>query len=216
MNGDAVRLLRGIAEDNPDLTTRVIGMIGPRGDGYVPRAWDPQSGPTDALDYHRAQVRALADAGVDVVAAYTLSDAEEAAGVVLAAREVGVAVEISFTVETDGRLATGRTLADTLSRLEAIAPPDGYLLNCAHPDHLTRAVDETVADRIIGIRPNASRLSHTELDDSDHLDEGDADELAALTAALVATLPSVSVIGGCCGTDARHVASMWRALSESG
>lgn len=215
VNTDAVHLLRDVAEDYDDLPDiRIVGMVGPRGDGYRVGAWDPVTGAEDALSYHRRQVATLAAAGADVVTAYTLSDSAEAIGIVRAARAAGVPVEVSFTVETDGLLPSGRTLAETIERLEAEAPPDGYLLNCAHPDHFVHAVDAQVASRIIGIRPNASRRSHAELDESDVIDEGDPADLAARTAALLERMPAVRVIGGCCGTDARHVATLWDRLDD--
>lgn len=213
VNGDAVRLLREVGAESGVRDVRVVGMIGPRGDGYRSGAWHPQTGADDAYRYHREQVRALAYAGADVVTAYTLNDAAEAIGVVRAAREAGVPVEISFTVETDGLLATGRTLAETIARVDAEGVPDGYLLNCAHPDHFDRALDEVSARRIVGIRPNASRLSHAELDESETLDDGDIADLSARTAELVSRLPAVRVVGGCCGTDARHVAAIWASMT---
>ena len=214
VNVAAVDLLHEVAADFRDLPeVRLVGMIGPRGDGYRPGSWDARTGADDALAYHRAQVQALSDAGVHVIAAYTLTDPAEAIGIVRAAREAGMPVEISFTVETDGALASGRTLAETIDLVDAVAPPDGYLLNCAHPEHLDRAIDPTVIARIIGIRPNASRLSHAELDESEQLDDGDPDELAARTVDLLQRMPAVRVIGGCCGTDVRHIAEMWRQLS---
>lgn len=213
VNVDAVRLLRQIAAESGLPTVRIVGLLGPRGDGYRSGAWDQETGPDDAYRYHRDQVRALADAGADVIAAYTLNDAAEARGVVRAAREAGVDVEISFTVETDGLLASGRTLAETIAEVDVADAPDGYVLNCAHPDHFDRAADAETARRIVGIRPNASRLSHAELDESETLDDGDPVELAERVAALLERMPSVRVIGGCCGTDSRHVAAMWERLA---
>lgn len=214
VNGDAVRLLREVGTDSGVEEVQVVGMVGPRGDGYRSGAWDPETGARDAYEYHRAQVRALADAGADAVTAYTLNDAPEAIGVIRAAREIGVPVEVSFTVETDGRLASGRTLSDTIAEVDAAAAPDGYLLNCAHPDHMAQALDRRSARRIVGVRPNASRRSHAELDESETLDEGDLAELAASTAALVARMPAVRMVGGCCGTDSRHVAAIWATLDH--
>lgn len=215
INVDAVRLLQQIAAESGLAAVRIVGMLGPRGDGYRSGAWDPDTGPDDACRYHRDQVRALADAGVDAIAAYTLTDAAEARGVVRAARASGVDVEISFTVETDGLLASGRTLASTIAEVDASDPPDGYFLNCAHPDHFGRALDADTAPRIVGIRPNASRLSHAELDESEILDDGDPVELAERVTALLERMPSVRVIGGCCGTDSRHVAAIWERLAAS-
>lgn len=214
VNVDAVRLLQRIVAESGLPVVQIVGMLGPRGDGYRPGAWDPVTGPDDAYRYHRDQVRALVEAGADVIAAYTLNDAAEAQGIVRAAREAGISVEISFTVETDRLLASGRTLAETIAEVEASDPPDGYALNCAHPDHFERALDADTAPRIVGIRPNASRLSHAELDESEILDDGDPVELADRMAQLLERMPSVRVIGGCCGTDSRHVAAIWERLGR--
>ncbi|MEO7069953.1 MAG: homocysteine S-methyltransferase family protein [Nostocoides sp.] len=187
----------------------VSGMIGPRGDGY--RAGGAVD-PAEAADYHRAQIDVFAEAGADLVTALTLTGAGEAAGVVRAARAAGIPVAVSFTVETDGRLPDGSALGAALAEVDRTDPPDYYLLNCAHPTHLALAVaDLTGAQRarIVGARANASRQSHAELDEADVLDEGDLTDFATTSAALAAMLPNLRVRGGCCGTDARHVAAIW-------
>lgn len=214
VNREAVELLHEVAADYGDLPQiSLVGTIGPRGDGYRSGSWDERTGATDAEAYHRPQVEALAAAGVDTVAAYTLTDAAEAIGIVRAIRAGGAKAEVSFTVETDGRLASGRTLSDVIGDVDSAAAPDGYLLNCAHPAHLALAAPEpATAARIIGLRPNASRLSHADLDGCADLNEGDLDELAAGVAGLVEQWPAVRVIGGCCGTDVRHVERIWQLL----
>ena len=185
----------------------VGGMVGPRGDGY---AVGEQMTPDEAASYHRAQLAAFAEAGADLASALTLTYVDEAAGVVLAARDVGLPVSVSFTVETDGRLPDGHTLADAVAAVDALAPPDYYLVNCAHPDHVLAGLEPGPwRERILGTRVNASRLSHAELDAAEELDEGDPVGLAAAQARLTAELPALTVLGGCCGTDARHVRAMW-------
>lgn len=209
VNRDAVDLLRGLAGevDVPDVL--VVGAIGPRGDGYL-------AGDLDAdryADYHRSQLAAFAEAGADLATAYTLTTVAEATGIVRAARDVGLPVAISYTVETDGRLPDGTTLGDAIESLdEATGSGAAHLLvNCAHPDHVTPGLDASApwAGRIAGLRVNSSRLSHAELDEAEELDEGDLPGLAAGTRALAESLPGVRIIGGCCGTDSRHVAAMW-------
>ncbi|MEO6629626.1 MAG: homocysteine S-methyltransferase family protein [Aquihabitans sp.] len=187
----------------------VSGMVGPRGDGYQP---GPAQDPAEAMQYHLPQVRALAEGGADVITAYTLTDLGEAIGVTRAAREVGVSVAISFTVETDGRLPSGETLANAIEGVDSSAAPDYYLVNCAHPEHIERALDDDDGEwrqRIIGTRANASVLSHAELDEATGLDDGDPTELAAGQDRLRTLLPNLAIVGGCCGTDARHVEAMW-------
>lgn len=199
---EAVALVRACA----GLGGLVSGSVGPRGDGYLAGRTDPD----EAADYHAAQVRALAEAGADLVHAMTMTGAAEAVGVVRAARAAGVPVAVSFTVETDGRLPDGITVAETLAAVEAAAPADWYGLNCAHPTHVVSGLDGGDWQRRIAfLRPNASTLSHAELDAAEELDAGDLDLLGSSTRALRAALPGVRVLGGCCGTDSRHVATLW-------
>ncbi len=161
------------------------GCIGPRGDAYR----DLGAGDYDEAErYHRGQVEVLAGAGVDLVTALTLTNPAEAVGVARAAAQVGVPVVISFTVETDGKLPTGATVHDAIAEVDAAtdAAPAYYMINCAHPDHFGGAFlpGDPVVERIRGVRANASRMSHAELDESDVLDEGDPTELGTQLAQL--------------------------------
>jgi homocysteine S-methyltransferase len=208
VNRASVEFLRGIAEQANDLpSVRVSGQLGPRGDGYRPGdAIDP----AEAADYHRPQLASFAAAGSDLATAYTLTDIGEAIGVTRAAADVGLPVAISFTVETDGRLPRGESVAEAIAQVDADIAPDYYLINCAHPSHIAKGLEDGEwRRRVHGVLVNASTLSHAELDESEELDAGDPVQLAAETTALVEQLSSVRIIGGCCGTDARHVAQMW-------
>jgi S-methylmethionine-dependent homocysteine/selenocysteine methylase len=179
----------------------ISGCIGPHDDGYNP----VERLSADAAEtYHDTQIATFAAVGVDRVTAMTVTYADEAIGIARAARAHGLRAVISFTVETDGRLPSGQSLADAIAEVDAAAAPDFYMINCAHPAHFEHVLDdEPWVQRIGGLRANASRKSHAELDASPELDEGDADELAARCAAL--RLPNLRVLGGCCGTDHRHV-----------
>lgn len=190
---------------------RISGVVGPRGDGYVAAG----SQADEAAEYHYPQVAALADAGVEVVHAMTLNEPAEAIGVVRAARSVGVPVGISFTVETDGRLPDGTTLRGAIDQVDAAAAPDWYGVNCAHPLHVAQALDgEAWQSHLQVFRPNASTMTHAELDAMEVLDEGDRPLLKSSTEQLLQMLPSVATLGGCCGTDATHVASLWGARAQ--
>ncbi|WP_148611418.1 homocysteine S-methyltransferase family protein [Nocardioides rubriscoriae] len=207
VNRDAVGFLRAL--DTAGCTTvEVSGTLGPRGDGYLP---GPAVDPDEAADYHRPQLRAFRDAGADRATALTLTDVGEAVGIARAAAHVGLPVALGFTVETDGRLPGGLTLAQAVARVDADTAPNYYLVNCAHPDHVARGLgdDGPWRRRIQGLRVNASRQSHAELDEATVLDDGDPVELATDHARLVQELPAVQVVGGCCGTDVRHVAALW-------
>lgn len=205
--------LRAAAGPTADIV--LGGCIGPRGDGYA-----PSSGmtPTQSADYHAAQVASLARAGAEFIAAMTVGDANEAAGMMEAAREVGIPAIAAFTIETDGRLASGESVATIIAETDRLT--DGYamfyLLNCAHPLHLERALASTDPElqRVRGIRTNASMRSHAELDTAKDLDDGDPPDLARRCADLVTTYPRLSVVGGCCGTDARHISAISEALGE--
>ena len=119
---------------------------------------------------------------------------------------------ISFTVETDGRLPSGQTLREAIEEVDdrTSAAPAYYMINCAHPSHFYDVLEPGSAwtERIRGVRANASRLSHAELDEMESLDSGDPEELANEYAALRERMPSLTVLGGCCGTDHTHVEAM--------
>jgi S-methylmethionine-dependent homocysteine/selenocysteine methylase len=206
VNRAAVDLARRAGQASGLDRTLVSGVVGPRGDGYLAGGEDPD----EAAEYHAAQVRSFAAAGADLVHAMTITGAAEGMGVVRAARDARLPVAVSFTVETDGRLPDGSTLAATLARLENDAPADWYGVNCAHPTHVLPALDGGPwQERLVFFRPNASTMSHAELDEMEVLDAGDLDLLSSSAATLRAQVPTVGVVGGCCGTDSRHVAALW-------
>jgi S-methylmethionine-dependent homocysteine/selenocysteine methylase len=202
-NRGAIRLL----EDFRRTGTVISGCVGPRGDGYQPSS---VMSAEQAADYHSEQVGTLAASAADMVSAITMNYAEEAIGIAQAAKDAGVPAAISFTVETDGRLPTGQPLGEAIEQVDAVTGsyPAYYMLNCAHPEHFALVLrrDASWTSRIRGLRANASRKSHAELNESAELDIGNPRELGAQYAALRQhRLPRLNVMGGCCGTDYRHV-----------
>jgi S-methylmethionine-dependent homocysteine/selenocysteine methylase len=209
VNRRAVELVRGLGDD-----VVVSGCVGPRGDGY---SADERMTAADAKAYHADQIGTFADAAADLVCGLTITYGDEAIGIVRAAQAAGTPVAISFTVETDGRLPSGETLADAIGRVDA--ETDGaaayFMVNCAHPTHFADALEDGPwLDRVRGVRANASRKSHQELDEAEELDEGDPAELADAYVALRGKLRAMNIVGGCCGTDARHVAAVCRAWND--
>jgi S-methylmethionine-dependent homocysteine/selenocysteine methylase len=191
----------------------ISGNLGPRGDGYVPGA---RMSAAEARGYHAPQVETFAQTDADMVAAFTMNYPEEAIGIAQAAKEAAMPVAISFTTETDGRLPSGISLADAIAWTDddTEGHPAYYMINCTHPTHLAGALAEAGGwrDRVRGLRANASRRSHAELDASPDLDAGDPDQLAAEYHELRAVFPRLAVVGGCCGTDHRHVEAIGRAM----
>ncbi len=191
----------------PDIL--ISGTVGPRHDGY---SADAHLDPDDAAGYHLPQLAAFSAAGAEVATAYTITHVGEAVGIVRAARAAGLpVVAVSFTVETDGRLPDGQSLAGAITAVDDVAAPDYYLVNCAHPSHIERALSQAGdwTHRIAGTRANASTASHADLDEAVDVDDGDPSEFAAAQHHLLARLPHLSILGGCCGTDVRHVAAIF-------
>ena len=215
LNREAVEFVAGL-QAGRSVPIVVDGVIGPRGDGYVVGATMTAD---DAADYHGLQARAFAAAGADMISAVTMTYVEEAVGITRAAQAVGLPVVISFTVETDGNLPSGDALGEAIMAVDEATDsgPAYFMVNCAHPTHFAvgLAGDESWAARIKGIRANASRLSHAELDAATELDRGDIGELAELYAGLGTALPDLRVVGGCCGTDHEHVAAIAAALAPA-
>lgn len=193
----------------------ISGNIGPRGDGYVPSKF---MSPQEAQAYHSQQIHIFASTAVDMVSAFTLNYVEEAIGIARAAAECQLPVVISFTVETDGKLPTGQTLKEGIEIVDEAtgSAPAYYMINCSHPAHFADALktNESWLKRLRGIRANASSCSHAELNESPTLDTGDPDDLGRRYLELKRLLPRLDVIGGCCGTDHRHIASMCSALTQ--
>jgi S-methylmethionine-dependent homocysteine/selenocysteine methylase len=204
--------LRAKADGVPHVI--ISGCIGPRGDGY---RVDNEMTAEEAERYHEPQVATFADTAADLVSALTLTYAGEAVGVARAARNAGIPSVISFTVETDGRLPSGQSLGEAIEEVDdqtqgAVAY---FMINCAHPTHFAHVLEDDGdwRSRIRGLRANASEKSHTELDEAEELDSGDPAELARQYRELQTRLPSLTVVGGCCGTDHRHVAEICTAVT---
>jgi S-methylmethionine-dependent homocysteine/selenocysteine methylase len=216
-NRAAVALAEEIrAAGEAEATPVVInGVVGPRGDGYDPG--DLMSA-EEAQRYHARQISTFADSATDMVTGITLTNPEEAIGIARAARDHGLPAVISFTLETDGRLPGGESLSDAIEHVDA--GTDGsvayYMINCAHPTHFAGALEQDGPwrERIGGLRANASAKSHAELDEAELLDDGDPAALGAQHGALRPLLGAVAVLGGCCGTDLRHVEAIDRAWMD--
>jgi len=217
LNRKAIALMEELRDAEDGAVPIVIsGCIGPQDDGYSP---ETTLSADEARDYHSTQIGTFADTSADMVSALTLTYADEAVGIARAAQQARLPSVISFTLETDGRLPSGQGLGEAIEQVDAEtdSAPAYYMLNCAHPTHFEDAIEGGAAwtTRIRGLRANASTKSHAELDESEELDEGDPDDLGPRYAALRDRLPRLNILGGCCGTDHRHVCAVRDAWSES-
>lgn len=187
----------------------ISGCVGPRGDGYDPGT---VMSPNEAEAYHARQIRVFAKADADLITAITMTNTSEAIGVARAAKRAGMPAVISFTVETDGRLPTGESLQTAIERVDEASGggPAYYMISCAHPTHFAAALasGEPWLKRLRGIRANASERSHAELDEAEELDDGNPVELGRQYAHLRRHHRHINVLGGCCGTDHRHIAQI--------
>lgn len=216
-NRRAVALLlrvRGVCEN--EATPIVIsGNLGPRGDGYQAQS---RMSADEARAYHLPQIATFADTEADMVAAFTMNYLEEAVGIIRAAQSCAMPVAISFTLETDGRLPSGDSLQQAIEQAdrETGAYAAYYMINCAHPSHFEHVLrGGDWLQRIRGLRANASRRSHAELDEAPDLDDGNPEQLGGEYRALGRKLPQLRVVGGCCGTDHRHVEAICRSLHSA-
>jgi S-methylmethionine-dependent homocysteine/selenocysteine methylase len=208
VNEDAIDLMKELrgAYETGQMAIVISGCVGPRGDGYDP---GQVMTPEDAEAYHAKQIETFARAGADMVTAMTMTNTNEAIGITRAARKTGMPVVISFTLETDGCLPTGDSLKATIETVDSATGngPVYYMINCAHPTHFADTLAEGGAwlERVRGLRANASKRSHAELNEAPDLDAGDPLELGGQYRDLVRKYPQINVLGGCCGTDHRHL-----------
>ena len=208
MNRASIELMAALRSEYETKATPMVlsGCVGPRGDGYKP---GETMSVTEAERYHAEQIRVFAETEADMISAITMNYVEEAIGIVRAADAVGMPVAVSFTTETDGRLPTGATLKEAITAVDRAtgSSPAYFMINCAHPTHFAEALEtnEPWVKRIRGLRANASKRSHAELDQASDLDAGSPVELGKEYRALLKRHPQLTVLGGCCGTDHRHL-----------
>ena len=215
VNQRAVQFLLDMRDSIATDATRVVinGVIGPQADGYVP---SNIMSIEEATAYHLPQIKTFAQTEADMVTAYTLNYVEEAIGVALAAQSCNMPVAISFTVETDGKLPTGDTFKQAIERTDEVTGsyPAYYMINCAHPLHFQQSLspDGNWLSRIRGIKANASQKSHAELNEATQLDDGNPVELGSYYRTLKNQFNHLSVLGGCCGTDHRHIEEICKSV----
>ncbi|MCG7625185.1 homocysteine S-methyltransferase family protein [Epibacterium sp. Ofav1-8] len=201
--------------ETPQSPFVINGLVGPHGDGYAPES---ELSIEEAQVYYSEQVQWFSELGADMVSGMTITSISEGIGIVKAAQAVNIPSVVSFTVETDGRLPSGEGLAQAVNAVDRATSGAAayYMINCAHPDHFLDVISDGSdwLKRVGGLRANASRLSHAELDRAEELDDGNPQELGQLYRRVAELLPNLNVVGGCCGTDHRHIREICAALDS--
>jgi homocysteine S-methyltransferase len=219
---EAVALLEEVRSAYGEPGSRILtgGLLGCRGDAYAPgEALDARS----AEKFHAAQAEALASAGADFLLGGTLPAFTEALGMARALSATGRPYLLGFVLRPSGTLLDGTWLADAVEQIDdAVDPaPTCYLGACVHPVHFERAMDVAVrarpkvGTRVLGLYGNGSRRTPEELDGSDRLDTDDPETFAEAINIVRLRFGS-RFLGGCCGTDERHLAAIARRVRPRG
>lgn len=185
----------------------INAIMGPRGDGYNPKELMTIE---QAQQYHSKQIEILSQTNVDLLTAGTINYSNEAIGIVRAAQQMNMPIAISFTFEHDGNLISGQSLKEAIETVDEQTNngPICYFVNCVHPVHVLQTLEKQPGEwtkRIHGIYGNASKKTHEELDKLTEVDDGNPVEFAQNLNKLLFQLPNLNFLGGCCGTDVRHI-----------
>ncbi|MGB9080262.1 MAG: homocysteine S-methyltransferase family protein [Desulfuromonadaceae bacterium] len=219
VNGDNVRFLDGLRRSYGGYAEKVVicGLMSCRGDAYNPAE---ALAAREALEFHAWQAGKLADAGVDFLLAATLPAFSEATGLALALAATGQPYILSFIVRPEGTLLDGTPLKEVVATIDAAVtpPPLAYMINCTHVSfaraallHVTNS-SPLVRKRMVGLLANTAALSPEDLNDSAALVEEDPELFGRSVAGLQREL-GLKILGGCCGTDERHIRSLASQLA---
>lgn len=200
-------------ENNGDVEIILSANVGPRADAYAPAE---QMLVQEAELYHSEQIGVLSKIKTDLISGYTIAYANEAIGIVRAAKRYKLPVMIAFTVETNDCLPTGEPLGKAIEAVDAATNnyASYFMINCAHPDHFQSILsDAPWMSRLKGVVANASRCSHAELDNAVTLGDDDPKELGQQLAEIQRHHPQINILGGCYGTDMRHLTSIAHSIT---
>ncbi|GFE58961.1 homocysteine S-methyltransferase family protein [Geobacter sp. AOG1] len=219
VNGDNARFLDALRKSCGGYAENVVicGLMSCRGDAYRPAE---ALAVAEAREFHAWQAGKLADAGVDFLLAATLPALSEATGLALALAATGQPYVLSFVVRPEGTLLDGTPLKDAIAAIDATVtpPPLAYMINCTHVSFARAALTHEahssalVRQRVIGLLANTAALSPEDLNDSTSLVEEDPEAFGRSVAGLHREL-GLKILGGCCGTDDRHIRSLAAQLA---
>lgn len=221
VNGDNFRFLDALRNSYGEYAGKVAicGLMSCRGNAYDPV---DALAPAEARDFHAWQATRLAEAGVDFLLAATLPALSEATGLASAMAATGKPYIVSFVARPEGTLLDGTPLKDAIAAIDAAADPRplAYLVNCTHASIFGTALrhelnsSPLVRERVVGLLANTAALSSEELDNSDGLVEEEPEAFARSLAGLHGDL-GMKILGGCCGTDDRHIRCLAKQLATT-
>lgn len=165
---------------------------------------------------YQEQVRALADAGVDLLVAETMLSVQETAVALDAARSVcDLPVMCTLTLQADGSAIYGGSAAEAVTTLQELGAA-AVGLNCSvGPDQLVAVVAHmrSVARVPIIAKPNAGMPVIN--DKGEAIYSMAASDFARHVARLVEA--GAGIVGGCCGTTPDYIRELAKLLrAENG
>ena len=213
---DNVRFLQNI-RNTGGIEMYVGGMMGCRGDAYTGEGALSES---DARRFHAWEADCFRKAGADFLFAAIMPTLPEAKGMAAAMSDTGMPSIISFTIGKNGTLIDGTPIHDAIASIDDTVErkPLCYMANCVHPAIVYQALSrpcnltETVRSRFKGIQANTSSLSYAELDGAEDLKSSDPEDFSAAMMRLK-TDKGLVIMGGCCGTDHRHMEAVARLMA---
>ena len=218
VNGDNFRFLDRMRKRYGEYAHKIVicGLVSCRGDAYNP---SEALASNDAYEFHTWQANKLAEAGVDFLLAATLPALSEATGLAKALAAAGKPYMMSFVLRSEGTMLDSTPLKDAIAIIDSDVHPKpiAYLANCTHASIFKTAIthdthsSSTARNRVAGLLANTAALEPEELNDSEELVEEDPQTFAQSMAALHRDL-GMKVLGGCCGTDDRHIDSLAKRL----
>lgn len=221
VNGDCTRFLMQTRSEYEEYSKSIFigGLMGCRGDAYNPKE---ALSSEEAFSFHEEQANALANAGVDFLCGATLPAMSEAVGLAMAMAKTGKPYILSFVIRPNATLLDGNLLHETISRIDQFVTPQPlfYMTNCVHPTVLRKAIENgenstnLVKQRLRGIQANTSSKSPEELDGSAELVSEDITTLVEEMVYLHNN-HKIKVLGGCCGTDERHIQGLVNMLNNA-
>ncbi len=204
INRDNTRFLLQLRDQYREIPVRIGGMLGCKNDCY--QAKEALSA-DEAEAFHAWQIQELASAGADFLIAETLPAVSEALGIGRAMTNHSIPYILSFTIDRGGRVLDGTRLSDAIRYLDRRLgrQPLGYMVNCAYPTFLSIAAQQEEAlARLIGFQANASDLDQCDLDGSCEIHANPVEEWGRAMR-IIHTEAGIPIMGGCCGTDGRHI-----------